>query len=550
MVSECINKLNSNDYTEFIFRDSVFARRAINLSDYCITRIDSKWSVISVGNEDVGRPEYESFGYSVQPMIYGLTDIGAVNESGVLRIREQPVLGLTGTGTCIAVIDTGINWRHLSFVNRNNTSKIRVLWDQETDIVYNRDMINRSLASGESDIPGDEIGHGTYTAGIACGNVNSAGFFSGVAPEAELIVVKVKQAKQNLREFYYVRDGVPAYSEVDIMRALSFVKEYAEENAVPVSIVIGMGTALGSHSGASPLANMIADISGISGVCVTLPGGNEGGERLHFKGRNEGAKPVRAEIRTGRGVKGFTANVWSKAPYVYTVEIISPSGQVVGRIPARNETTTLTFPFENSTIYVYYRRYEGISGANLITLRFAAPAEGIWVLNLYNNRDESGDVDVWIMNRTLIGDNVFFLTPDVYTTITDPGNLASGITVSAYDYRDNSIYGDNGRGNNWYGILKPDFAAPGVDIMVPSHTAVNRYENRSGTSIAAGFYAGMAGLLLEYGIVRGNIPYISTNEIRNITIDGCEQSQGIIYPNREWGYGRVNIYNSIENLRE
>ena len=288
MISECINELNSNDYTEFIFRDGVFARNGLDLSDYCITTIDEKWSVISVRNDDVGRPEYESFGYSVQPLIYGLTDIGAVNATGVLRIREQPVLGLTGAGTCIAVIDTGINWRHLSFVNKNNTSKIRVLWDQETDRIYDTDMINRSLASQTSDIPGDEIGHGTYTAGIACGNVNSAVFFSGVAPGAELIVVKVKQAKQNLRDFYYVKDGVPAYSEVDIMRGLNFVKQYAKENGLPVSIIIGFGTSLGSHSGASPLSNMIADISGQSGTCVTLSAGNEGGEGLHFSGRTEG----------------------------------------------------------------------------------------------------------------------------------------------------------------------------------------------------------------------------------------------------------------------
>jgi subtilisin family serine protease len=550
MISECINELNSNDYTEFIFRDGVFARNGLDLSDYCITTIDEKWSVISVRNDDVGRPEYESFGYSVQPLIYGLTDIGAVNATGVLRIREQPVLGLTGAGTCIAVIDTGINWRHLSFVNKNNTSKIRVLWDQETDRIYDTDMINRSLASQTSDIPGDEIGHGTYTAGIACGNVNSAVFFSGVAPGAELIVVKVKQAKQNLRDFYYVKDGVPAYSEVDIMRGLNFVKQYAKENGLPVSIIIGFGTSLGSHSGASPLSNMIADISGQSGTCVTLSAGNEGGEGLHFSGRTEGNVPARSEIRIGRNVKGFTANVWSKAPYVFTVEIISPSGQVVGRIPARNETTRLVFPFEDTVIYVYYRRYESVSGANLITLRFDAPAEGIWVLNFYNNTDTPGDVDAWIMNRSLIGEEVFFLTPDVYTTITDPGNLAPAITVTAYDYRDNSLYGDNGRGNNWYGIIKPDFAAPGVDITVPSYIGDNRYDIRSGTSIAAGFYGGMASLFLEYGIIRGNIPYIGTNEIRNITIDGCEQLPGIPFPNREWGYGRVNIYNSIEKIRE
>lgn len=545
-----MDTLYSDDYDEYIFRDGIFARKALeNLEDYNVIPIDGKWAVVSIRNNSEGMTEYGNSGYSTVPLLYGLTDLGAVNESGILQIRQQPVLGLNGGGTCVAVIDTGINWRHLSFVNSNNTSKIKVLWDQETDRIYNTKMINNGLTSASADIPGDETGHGTYMAGIACGNADSAGFFSGVAPEAGLIVVKVRQAKKRLKNFYLVRDDVPAYSETDIMRAVSFVREYAEHEGIPVSIVIGMGTSLGSHSGASPLGNMIADIAGMSGYCITLPSGNEGNERLHFHGNVNNGSPVRAEIRTGRGEKGFILNGWSKAPYIFTVELISPSGQIVSRVPAHGETVKLDFPFEGTGVYIYYGRYEGISGANVITMRFESPAEGNWILNFYCNYENEGEIDLWIMNRSFMSGGTFFLSSDVYTTITDPGNLAAGITVSAYDYKDDSFYLENGRGNNWYGIVKPDFAAPGVDILVPSNTGNSGYSSRSGSSVAAAFYAGMAALLLEYGIVRGNIPYIRTNEIRNITINGCERIRGFTYPNREWGYGKVNLYNALDALR-
>lgn len=108
MLSECIFELNSEDYTEFIFRDSYFANKYLeNLEDYCVTKINSKWSVASVRNSIIGTPTYEKFGYSVYPLIYGLADIGSLSKTGVLQIREQPVLGLRGNGTCVAVIDTG-----------------------------------------------------------------------------------------------------------------------------------------------------------------------------------------------------------------------------------------------------------------------------------------------------------------------------------------------------------------------------------------------------------------------------------------------------------
>lgn len=551
MLSDCFNRLNSEDYTEFIFRDNYFSKKTLEeVSDYCVTYLNSKWSIISVRNDLVRDPVYGRFSYAVLPGIYGLSDLGAVSAAGVIKVREQPVLNLKGYGTCVAIIDSGINWRHKAFLNANNTTKIRALWDQDTNMVYDSVKINEALSTGADDIPGDEIGHGTFMAGIACGSEDVNNLFSGVAPAAGLIVVKLRSAKRFLRNFYSVDENIPAYSEADIMRGLQFVSEYIESNRVPASIIIGVGTSLGTHYGYSPLSDMIRDETGKAGRCISVAAGNEGNERLHFKGVTDGINPIGAELRIEPGLNGLTANIWSKAPVVYSLEIISPSGQIAGRFPVKNESQRTFFVFENSTVYVYSRRTESISGANLITIRMRNPAGGIWKFNLYPNIRGHTEADIWVMNRGFLNENTYFIVSDPEDTIVNPGNLVEAITVTAYDYRDDTIYLKNSRGNNWYGLPKPDFAAPGVNMTGPSPIGTDNYEIRSGTSVAAAFYGGIAALLLEYGIVNNAIPYLRTPEIKTITIAGCVQKNNMEYPNKIWGYGMVNILNSLEKLRE
>ena len=183
-----------------------------------------------------------------------------------------------------------------------------------------------------------------------------------------------------------------------------------------------------------------------------------------------------------------------------------------------------------------------------MVIRFKNPASGIWTLNVYGRNITSGNYNMWIMNREFIKADTYFLTPDPLTTICEPGNTAEPITVVAYDSDSNSSYIRNGRGFSANGGIKPDFAAPGVNMYGPSASG-NGYEVRSGSSIAAGFYSGMAALVMEYGIVRGRIPYLRTSDIKNITIAGCIRQDGITYPSPVWGYGRVNLYNSIELMR-
>ena len=86
MLSDCFNRFNSEDYTEFIFRDNYFSKKTLEgVLDYCVTDLNSKWSIISVRNDLVGDPVYGNFSYAVLPGIYGLSDLGAVSATGTAR---------------------------------------------------------------------------------------------------------------------------------------------------------------------------------------------------------------------------------------------------------------------------------------------------------------------------------------------------------------------------------------------------------------------------------------------------------------------------------
>ena len=547
MLKNCINQVASEDNVELIFREGVLSRKNLaSLEEYCLIPINEKWGIVSVPVSAIPDTTYETIGYSSFPNIYGLSDVTAVNNSGVRAIREQPNLGFYGDGICIAIIDTGINWRHEAFVNRDNTTKIEIMWDQNTNTVFTAEDINEALSSEvDSIIPMDENGHGTFIAGIAAGNTNVTKKFSGVAPNSRLIVVKLRPAKQFVKDFYGIKESAVAYSETDLMTAISFVEEYGEKTGMPISYCIGVGSNLGSHSGDSPLCDLLGDVSEKPGRCVTVAAGNEGLEKLHFRGKGN----QRAEINVGENERGFTCELWSVAPEVYTVEIISPTGQIVNRLPSRSgNSEKLNFIFENTEILVYNKQYESRSGKNLLAIRFRNPAAGIWTLKIFGRNITEGNYDMWIMNREFMGSNTFFLNPDPFITISEPGNTGECITAVACDSSNNSVYIRNGRGFASNGGIKPDFAAPGVNMVCPSLRR-DAYETRTGSSIAGAFSAGIAALIMEYGITKGQIPYIRTSDVKNIIISGCIRQDGIKYPSPVWGYGRVDLYNSLEMQR-
>lgn len=546
----CSDYFLSDDYLDYVLRNGVFAEELLkDAEDYCTYPINDKWLIASFKITNLPKLSAEGIGYTYLSKIYGLCDLSAVNSSGIGVVRDQPVLNFMGSGSYVAIIDTGINWRHPAFINADGSSKIEILWDQESNQVYTSEDISKAILEDRDDIPGDEIGHGTAMAGVACGNTDEKEGFSGVAPLARLLVVKLKPAKDYLRNFYHIKPDAVAYAETDIILAVDFVSKYANSKRIMVSYAIGLGTSLGSHTGNSPLSDILRDEAEVAGRCVSVAAGNEGNERLHFTGITEGLNPVRAELRVGVGELGMTCEIWSKAAFVYAVEIISPSGQIAKRIPPRNgKSSIISFLFEDTMVDVYYQLYESFSGENLIAINWDRPASGVWTLNVYSRDGQNGYFDIWTDCRNFLSSDTFFVEANPYRTVTNPANMSSCICVGAYDHRNFSVSVKDGRGYNSYDIVRPDFVAPGENIICPADLGEG-YVTASGSSIAVAFYAGMAALLQEFGYRKNNREYLRTSEIRGITIAGCTRRAGMDFPNREWGYGAVNLYNSLDSTR-
>ena len=57
-----------------------------------------------------------------------------------------------------------------------------------------------------------------------------------------------------------------------------------------------------------------------------------------------------------------------------------------------------------------------------------------------------------------------------------------------------------------------------------------------------------AALMLEWGILEQNQIFIQTTAIENYLIRGAERKENLVYPNREWGYGTLNIYEALRIL--
>lgn len=505
------------------------------------------------------------FGYAVIPVVYGLTSQESLDASGVTRLRRIPVFQLFGEEVLIGIIDTGIDYTHPAFRNADGTTRILALWDQtiESDqyppsamygTEYSRDDINEALQSSNplEIVPSvDEIGHGTALAGIAAGSADEANDFSGVAPKAELIVVKLKPAKQNLKDFYFIPADAIAYQENDLMWGYAYIIGTASRLLNrPVAVCVGLGSSMGPHDGRGNLPNLISVGAGFPGSVAVISAGNEGGARRHFFSTiSEIEGTVTVELNVGENESGLTMELWGKAPNTYSVDILSPSGEYIPRIAeGLHVSRVISFIFDRTVIYVDYEMIETATGDQVIVMRFQTPAAGIWRLQVYTRGNLEGSFHIWLPMNGFIGSNTYFVQSDNYTTITTPGDAELPITVTAYNpVAGNNLYQQASRGYTRTGAIKPDFAAPGVNVQCPSPG--NGYTTYTGTGVAAAHTAGVSAILLEWAIVRNNYPGVTSVEAKKFFIRGANRSENLIYPNRDWGYGILDIFNVFDQLR-
>lgn len=561
MSSVCGKEITSEEYADVISSFRLRREEILASGIQCINVINENWALLTYPLERIPGINFGSIGYFQIPKLFAPMDTTSMDASGVTRLMTNPNLDYTGEGVLIGIVDTGINYAHPVFRNALNQTRLQAIWDQEgegenypADIgygrVYTREDINAALLQDNpyEYVPGDvESGHGTFLAGIAAGNYVE-GEFTGAAPGADIAVVKLKPAKKYLQDFYKITPGAAAYSETDIMFGVKYLYMLAERLSKPLVILIGLGSSNGPHNGATPLGNYLADISRITGVAVVTATGNEGNGRRHFEGQIGQGEQQEVEINIDENENGFLLELWGENPDVLTVGLVSPSGEQIPRIPAfLDGSSQVNFIFEPTTVTVDYKIVETLSGKFLVTLLFDRPSVGIWRINIYGSQVLNGKYNMWLPVGQFLREGTFFLNSNPNTTLTSPGSAVAPITVAAYDHYGDSIDIDSGRGYNSDGFVKPDLAAPGVNVYGP--VEFDRYGRRTGTSIAAAHVAGCVALLMEWGIVSRNQRFLNTINIKNYLIKGARRSGNRVYPDRYWGYGFLDIYNVFESLR-
>ena len=460
--------------------------------------------------------------------------------AGVISGLES---GLTGRGVLVAVIDSGIDYFHPDFRNQDGTTRIGLLADQDRDRIYTREEINAALETGSRSsalalVPStDPSGHGTAVAAIAAGNGREGnGVYRGVAYESELMVVKLGTP---------LTDSFPRTTQ--LMKALDLVVRRAQDMNRPLAVNLSFGNTYGSHDGTSLMETFVNDMSNIGRNVIVAGTGNEGTGAGHragslVMGQEENAELSIAPYETGMGVQ-----LWKSYVDQFSIRLVTPSGEIIGPIDSRLGPQTLRYG--GTQILIYYGKPSPFSRAQEVYFDFLPVRDyldsGIWTFRLTPERIVTGRYDMWLPSRGILNPSTRFLRPVPETTLTIPSTAANVISVGAYDdsYR---AYADfSGRGfTRQTGQVKPDLAAPGVDIVTARRGG--GYEAVTGTSFAAPFVTGSAALLMQWGILQGNDPFLYGEKVKAYFTRGARHLPGYdVWPNERLGYGTLCVRDSL-----
>lgn len=442
--------------------------------------------------------------------------------------------GLFGKGTIVAVIDTGIRAESMEFRNADGSTRILNIWDQTTGTEYDRSRIDEALQNetkDTADIPGaDVLGHGTQVAAIACGS-------SGVAAQADILVVKLGLAAKN---------GFPRTTQ--LMEALDYVVRKAIDYGKPLAVNISFGNNYGDHTGSSLLENFINDIADSWKCSICIGSGNEGLGAVHTGGTLTEDMEETVELAVSSYETGLSIQIWKDYWDDIAVEIIAPSGRNLGRIQENSRVSRIRY--EDMELLTYFGEPSPFRIRQEIYIDMIPQTvyiqSGLWKLRLIPRSIRNGRYDMWLPAQGALNFGTGFTSPDSASTFTIPSAAAKAVTVGAYDAGTGSAAPFSGQGYiveiGGSLMVKPELAAPGVNVLVPSVSGMVRV---SGTSYATPFVTGSAALLMEWGIVRGNDAFLYGEKLKAYLIKGAEPLAGAAVPDTQTGWGRLCLKNSL-----
>lgn len=458
---------------------------------------------------------------------------------------------LTGEGVLVSIIDSGIDIYHSDFIDNNGNSRIISLWDQSDEgktplgfssgREYTNDEINALIneTPQASRLEIDTIGHGTAVAGIACGNGNSSnGINQGIAPKSSLLVVKL--GKNNQDSFALT---------TDIMRAIKYSYNKAIELKMPLVINLSFGTNDGSHEGNTLFETYLNAISETWKSSIVAASGNEGFSGHHFQTKLETNKTIDIPFSISPGLKSIYITFWKNFVDDISVELIHPSSASAGLIS--NEFRKINKQINNNSIFSYYGLPNHYNEKQEIYFNIKTKnsmiTSGIWILRIHTKKIVDGNIDVWLPTVEEVGRDTAFSNPTPIYTLTIPSTASNVISVGGYNSNIDTFAVFSGQGNiRDTEKIKPDLVAPSVDILTTKR--FGGYDTFTGTSMAAPFVTGSVALMLEWGIIKKNAPFLYGQKIKAFLQNGARRDDNITYPNIIWGYGKLCLENTMKSL--
>lgn len=533
---------------------------AVRQTARSVTELLNGYAVIVIEEERIGQlaqlPEVE---FIEKPKkLYFQTDVG--RQVSCIDIVQDMPLSLRGKGTLIGIVDSGIDYENAEFRNEDGTTRIVSLWDQSVNgrppagylagTEYTREQIDAALATEDKEVrrqmvkTSDVSGHGTAVAGIAAGNGRGSEGrrFRGAAPEAELIIVKMGAPREG---------GFPRTTE--LMRGVDYIVRKAVELRRPVAINISFGNTYGSHDGTSLVERFLNDIADMWKNVICIGSGNEGASAGHVSGKVRRQISETVELAVQQREPALSIQIWKSYVDEMGVSVISPSGRQAG--PFYEFLGAQRYILGDTELLIYYGEPKPYSVKQEIYLSLLPGKQyiesGVWKIVLTPGRIVDGEHQMWLPTQTSLNMGTAFLQPNSMSTLTIPSTASLAVTVAAYDARTFSYADFSGRGPagmyEGENVLKPDIAAPGVRVTAP--VPGGGYQSFSGTSFAAPFVTGSAALLMEWGIVRGNDPYLYGEKVKAYLRKGAKQLAGYErWPNALLGYGALCVRDSLPGL--
>lgn len=552
-------KITSNEYADLIVEGYAVIRDLLNNPAYTVNVIEDSYGVAYIPVSEMTPDSVQKYGYGSIPKIFALLSAASLEASGINQLRSEPGMDLRGQGVLVGFVDTGIDYTNPVFQYPDHTSRIVAIWDQTIDggnypeglyygTEYTQGQINYALGIPEpfSYIPSNDIiGHGTMLAGVAAGNPVPENNFFGVAPDTEIAVVKLKPAKPYLREFLRIPEGVIGYQENDIMLGVQYLLDVARRLNRPIAICLGLGTNQGAHEGQCILCRYFDDIAQTIGNSLVIAAGNEANRGHHFFGEiNPSGGQGLVELNVAENETGFSLEFWGYAPNIVNLDIYAPDNTFVYRVPEHlREEETIEVIYDNTTIVINNTFSETRTGDQFILLRFQNPLSGVWRFYITGYSDLAIKYHLWLPIYNYILDGTFFENSDSFTTLSMTANTDNVIAVTAYDPVDQSLFYYSSRGFTKNNAPKPDITAPGVNITAPF--TGNTFIQATGTSIAAAHTAGVAAMLLEWGILKRNMTAMNNITLKRMLLEGARRFPDLTYPNQDWGYGILDIYRTL-----